>query len=114
MCLSPAEGMGRDADEDSPGPLSASVGAAGHYDQCVRPDPPRCGEVHQEGDGPVRQQHYLCALPVPQSAGTHVLLFRLVITLFMIIWRVHWEYTRLIVHLLWSRLPTSWTVMLPL
>lgn len=68
------ERMGGEADENHARPLIASPGASGHHDERVRPHPTCCGEGHQEGDGAVRQQYHLSALPVSQPAGesTHL------------------------------------------
>lgn len=62
--------MGGAAHENHAGSIFATVGASRHHDERLGPDPPCCGEGHQEGDGSVCQQHHLCALPVPQPAGT--------------------------------------------
>lgn len=64
-----AEGVGAEAHDDPPTPVAATVGAAGDHDQRVGPHPRPCGEVSPQGDGPVRQQHHLSAVPVPQPAG---------------------------------------------
>lgn len=62
-------GMGGTADEDPAGPCPAPAGAAGDHDEHFGKNPAGCGEIHPEGDGPVCQQHHLCALPLPQPAG---------------------------------------------
>lgn len=73
------EGMGGTADEDPAGPCAAPAGAAGDHDEHFGKNPAGRGEVHPEGDGAIRQQHHLRALPLPQPAGEwqkgpHVLL----------------------------------------
>lgn len=66
-----AEGVGAKAHDDPPAPITAAAGAAGNHDQCVRPYPRPRGEVGPQGDGSVRQQHHLGAVPVPQPAGAY-------------------------------------------
>lgn len=63
------QGVGVTADEDLEGPCPAPAGAAGDHDEHFGKNPTVCGEIHQEGDGTVRQQHHLRALPLPQPAG---------------------------------------------
>ena len=64
-----AEGMGAEAPDDPPAPNAATAGSAGDHDQRVGPHPRPRGEGCPQGDGPVRQQHHLGAVPVPQPAG---------------------------------------------
>lgn len=64
-----AEGVGAEAHDDPPAPVTAALGTAGNHDQCVWPHPHPRGEVCSQGDGSVRQQHHLSAVPVPQPAG---------------------------------------------
>lgn len=64
-----AEGVGAEAHGDSPTPVTTAARAARDHDQRVRPHPRFRGEVDPQGDGPVRQQHHLSAVPVPQPAG---------------------------------------------
>lgn len=47
--------MGLPADEDSSRPFTPPLGAAGHHDQHLWPNPAVSGEVDPESDGPVRQ-----------------------------------------------------------
>lgn len=65
-----------EVDEKHARPLPATAGASRHHDQRVGSHPARCGEIHQEGDGSVRQQHHLCALPVSQPAGENGVLLK--------------------------------------
>lgn len=69
MFMSAAETVGGDPDEDVKGPLSAAVGAPGDHDECGGSDSTWCGEGYSKGHGPVRQQHHLCPLPVPEPKG---------------------------------------------
>lgn len=65
----PVERVGGEVDENHAWSVTAAVGASRHHDECVGSHSSCRGEGHQEGDGSVRQQHHLCALPVPQPAG---------------------------------------------
>lgn len=67
--LSLGEGLGWTTNEDPERSIFASAGTSGHHDQCFWTDPTQCGEVHQEGDGPVCQQHHISPLPVSQPTG---------------------------------------------
>lgn len=71
MLRSPAaaQGVGAEADDDAPAPVAATAGAAGDHDERGGPHPSTRGEGGPQGDGPVRQQHHLGAVPVPQPAG---------------------------------------------
>lgn len=64
-----AQRMGAEAHDDPPAPYAAIAGTAGNHDKRVRPHPRAGGEGRSSGDGTVRQQHHLRAVPIPQPAG---------------------------------------------
>lgn len=105
------ERVGGEVDENHARPLPAAPGASGHHDERVGPHPTCCGEGHQEGDGAVRQQHHLSALPVSQPAGGSAHTFKTVFKHFNILPE---KLMLLLSHLLLFRLQTSSTATLPL
>lgn len=63
--------LGRAVDEDPQRSLPTSPRIARYYDQCLWPHPSQCGEVYQEGNGSVCQQHHVSPLSVSQPAGIY-------------------------------------------
>lgn len=87
--MAAVERVGGEVDENHARPLPAAAGASGHHDERVGPHPTRCGEGHQEGDGAVRQQHHLSALPVSQPAGGSARTFKTVFTLQYLVCKIY-------------------------
>ena len=63
--------LGWTVDEDPQRSLLASPRIARYHDQCFWQNPPQRGEVYQEGNGSICEQHHISPLSVSQPAGIY-------------------------------------------